>query len=118
MLTSFLRPPVGEHGTDVAIAHGLLSEGEGAVLLHFAGGAEKSAEGSARKSAADADALDAERRQFRQGELDTLQSHQDIDRAIDRSDHSGDVVFGSEAGSIEHISTGFLISLETTDGVF
>ena len=106
-----------EHSHDIPRADGILCEGKGAVLSHFSPSAKKGAKGGASESTADADALDSNRRKGGQAQLDALQSHEDVHRAIDRADHRGDVVLAGEAWRIENIGARFLIGLQTLDRV-
>jgi len=87
------------------------------VLAHFTAGAKKGAERGARESTAHADALDADCRKLSQAKLNTAQSHKDIHRPIDGADYGRNFVFRREARCIENIGAGFLVSLETRDGV-
>jgi len=67
-------PPSGklvEHRADLARAHGLLGKSKGAVLAHLPAATEKGAEGDARESAADADALGAHRGEIATCSLDS-----------------------------------------------
>jgi len=72
-----------EYGADIAIAYGIFGKTKGAVLPHFASPTKKRTQRCPRESAADADALDSEYRELSETELDALQTHDHIYRAID-----------------------------------
>ena len=58
--------------------------GEGALLLHLAGGADEAAQRGTGERAADADSLHAGFRELIDGEGRPAQSHDNIDRFGDR----------------------------------
>src|SRR5262249_23105845 len=96
----------------------VLGEGKGAMVAHLLGGAKEGAKSGAIEGAADANTLHSNRREFRQAQLNALQSHHDIHRATHRADHGGNVVPGGEAGGIENIGAGILKRLQPLDRIF
>src|SRR5262249_21469040 len=102
----------------LARAHRVFGEGKGAVVPHLAGSAKEGAKSGALEGAADADTLYSNRGELRQAQLNPLQSHHDIHRALDRTDRGGNVVPGCEAGGIENVGAGVLIRLQPLDRVF
>src|SRR5215469_6246291 len=80
---------------DFAPADGLIGhEGEGAGVVHFAGGPQEGGVGDAVKSAADADAANPYSLKLRNRQTNALQSHQNVYWAIHGAHQFPDVFFG------------------------
>src|SRR5215472_6524964 len=88
------------------------------MVTHLAGGAKEGAKSGALEGAADAHTLYSNGRELCHAQLNALQSHYNIHRAIHRTDHGGDVLPGGEARGIENIGAGVLIRLQPLDRVF
>lgn len=103
---------------DLLWAGGLLGEVEGAGVTHFVRGSQQCSQRGACEGAAHADPFDSDGRELGQTQLNTAQSHHDVYRAIDRAHDRGDVVPGSQPGSIEYVCSSVLIDLQSCDRVF
>src|SRR5215472_63785 len=113
-LTNVLRR---EHGADLPRAGGFVREVKGATFTHLAGSPQKGGYRGAVERTAYTDPLDSHCRELRPGQLHALQSHQDINGPVDRTDHCGNMLPGSQAGSIQDVGTRFLKGLEALDRI-
>ena len=68
---------------ECAVVRGVIRKSKRAMFSYIAGGSEKSAECATCETAADADALRAERRNVIHCQLHAFQTHQHVYRTID-----------------------------------
>src|SRR5260370_11140179 len=106
-----------ENDVDLPKAHCFVRELKRAVLPHLLGGAKEGAKSGAREGATYADPFDSHRREFGPTQLDPLQSHDHVDRAIHRVDHSGNILPGGKTRRIENVGACLLIGLQSRDRV-
>src|SRR5689334_9216887 len=91
---------------------------KGSVLAHLTCRTQESAQSGAAERAAHADSFDSESRELGHTQLRCAQSHDHVNRTINRLDDSCYVFLAREAGCVQHVGTRFLIGLQSGDCVF
>src|ERR1700733_13031147 len=92
-----------EHSADIAAVGGFFREPKRPLFAHLPRSAQQGAEGGASKTAAQADAPDADCREIRHVQRSPRDPHENIHRQIHRANQCGDFVFAGDPGRVENI---------------